>query len=185
MSKKAYTRKTDEELLSIAVTGEREAFDEIVARHQPFLILYCHRILNDHDEAADAANRVWMKLWSRRMSLTFVVNFRSYLIVVARSMCVDISRSRINGRWLGEEQIPVDMLPIDPSPTPESHLMAAETLRFLKEKVPEPDLQILILRFYHELDASEIGHALGLSSATVRKRLQRSLNKLKIALERE
>lgn len=56
-----------------------------------------------------------------------------------------------------------------------------EMLRIIME-LGEPDCTIILLRYYYKRNSSEIAKKTGLRPATVRKRLERALNKLRIAL---
>lgn len=53
------------------------------------------------------------------------------------------------------------------------------TILRLVEQLGEPDNTIILMRFYYKRNSAEIAKKLGLKSATVRKRIERALGKLR------
>jgi DNA-directed RNA polymerase specialized sigma24 family protein len=75
--------------------------------------------------------------------------------------------------------VDIATLDLDPGRT---HYAAALDLRGAINQLEEPLRVSVVLRYYANLDAAEIGAALGVPAATVRTRLRRALELLQDAL---
>ncbi|MCB1602494.1 MAG: hypothetical protein KDI66_20925, partial [Xanthomonadales bacterium] len=55
-------RILDEYLLAAALTGDRPAWQRLVARWQPRLMRHAWRVLGDAERAADAVQEAWIEI---------------------------------------------------------------------------------------------------------------------------
>jgi RNA polymerase sigma-70 factor (ECF subfamily) len=58
--------RSDDELMTLAQAGMREAFTVLIERHADRLVQACSRLLNDADAGAELAQETWVTVWTQR-----------------------------------------------------------------------------------------------------------------------
>src|ERR1019366_1054185 len=58
--------RSDDELMTLAQAGLREAFAVLVERHAERLVQVCARFVNDGELGAELAQETWVALWTER-----------------------------------------------------------------------------------------------------------------------
>ena len=130
-------------------------------------------------DAEDAAQEALMRAWQARSSLRDAASFRPWLLRITVNVCRDWQRGRFGtSRRLIE---PFDVsessdltAAIGSDPGASDHTAALDLRAALARLHPEYRV-VVALRYYVGMDASEVGAALGVPSATVRTRLRRAL----------
>jgi RNA polymerase sigma-70 factor, ECF subfamily len=85
----------DEDLVARLRAGDEIAFGALVARHRPWLVRLCTRLLDyDAHAAEDAVQESLLKLHTATQRDTRPLRVRPWLAVVARNACVDQQRRR-------------------------------------------------------------------------------------------
>ena len=85
----------DEDLVARLRAGDEVAFGALVARHRPWLVRLCTRLLgSDAHAAEDAAQESLLKLHAATRRDARPLRVRPWLAVVARNTCVDEQRRR-------------------------------------------------------------------------------------------
>ncbi|MFL6126356.1 RNA polymerase sigma factor [Actinophytocola sp.] len=176
---------SDSELVSGVLAGDRDAFAAIYDRYADRLHDFCHSVLRDRDEAADAVQDTFVLAAQRLAQLNDPERLRSWLYAVARS--VALRRVRARRRVVLDEV--GDMADTDPGP----HRAAEqESLRELvwtaAGGLSERDRALLDLHLRHGLEGAELGEAMGVSPShayvlltRLRDQVERSLGALLIA----
>lgn len=160
--------------------GEREAFDRLVERHQRAVYRLCYRYVNDHQDASDLAQDVFLKAYRAIGRFRGDSSFSTWLYRIAVNTCLNFRSARRPDR----EELP-ESLP-DGRPAPPERLEAAERARRVREAVaslPERQRATLILKIYHELTHEEVAGVLGSSVGTVKANLFHALANLKKKLD--
>ena len=125
--------------------------------------------LKSTHDAQDICQTVFVKLLAEPRTFETPEHERSYVLRMAANACKDLLKSPWRKRTCGLEacaQIPA------PEATDGSLLEAVEQL--------PPDYRAVIYLYYYEgYQAAEIGHILGVPTATVHTRLARGRAKLK------
>jgi RNA polymerase sigma factor (sigma-70 family) len=75
-------------LVSRAIGGDLDSFGQLYDRYFGRVYDFCWRILRDADEAADAAQDVFMKAMNGLPSLTKTASFKSWLFTIAHNTAV-------------------------------------------------------------------------------------------------
>ena len=183
------------EIKALVQAGEREAardrFGALVALLQRRGLRIAYHYLRDAadaDEAVqDAFVKVFLHIEQYREDLSFDVWFMRILV----NACLDRLKSRNRQqRWLvsptdqNHESRPVEQA-AGPEPSTEHQLLVREQWnRVLQAVATLPDRQRLVFTLSHvdERTAAEISAVTGMSPATVRVHLFRSLRKLRAIL---
>jgi RNA polymerase sigma-70 factor (ECF subfamily) len=171
----------DHECILACQRGEREAFDRLVERYQRDVYRLCYRYVNNHHDANDLAQDVFLRAYRGLAKFRGESAFSTWLYRIAVNACLNFRSAR---RPQSEELS--DSLP-DRSPGAAEHLVQEEESRRVREAVrrlPDKQRATLILKVYHELTHEEVAGILGSSVGTVKANLFHALANLrKLMLE--
>lgn len=85
---------SDMALVERALDKDLAAFEALVARYQTRIIAFAARMLNDHDEAEDVAQEVFIKAYRSLDSFRGASAFSTWLYRIATNLCIDRARQR-------------------------------------------------------------------------------------------
>ncbi|MDE6702683.1 MAG: sigma-70 family RNA polymerase sigma factor [Muribaculaceae bacterium] len=132
----------------------------------------CVAIVRDRDEAADAVQETYARLWKRRDELDELESAEAYAVKTAKRICIDKIRSR---EVVSEEH--------DAGVTSDTdRLENADELRLIKtlmDKLPLSQRKAVELSAFGGCSNDEIAELTGESPANVRQLLSRGRKKLK------
>jgi RNA polymerase sigma-70 factor (ECF subfamily) len=171
---------TDEALVRGYLQGDRQAFTELMRRHETRVFNVAYRMLGRREEAADATQDVFVTCLRKLEGFRGGSAFTTWLHRVTLNTCYDVLRRR------GREQ-PVDELPQDrPSgfDLAEAAAAAVDVQRAL-QRVPEDFRAVLILHDVQGVPYEEIAEAVGAPVGTIKSRLHRGRVALALALRGE
>jgi RNA polymerase sigma-70 factor, ECF subfamily len=172
---------TDEELVRRFVSGERGAFDVLVARHERRVYNLAYRMLGRRDDALDAAQETFLACYRKVHGFRGGSAFTTWLHRVALNVCYDALRRRSREDPARDEdrvEPPAVADPADASAT------AVDVRRALLE-VPEDFRAVLVLHDVQGVPYEEIAAAVGVPVGTVKSRLHRGRVALARALRGE
>jgi RNA polymerase sigma-70 factor, ECF subfamily len=177
------SRTADErEVVAACQRGEREAFDRLVERYQRDVYRLCYRYVDNHHDADDMAQEVFLKAyraigrfrgdsalstWLYRITVNTCLNFRS-----SRRPPEDELSESLADRGTGAQE----------------RLERGERSRRVREAVsllPEKQRATLILKVYGEMTHQEVAGILGSTVGTVKANLFHALGNLRKRLGRE
>lgn len=159
--------------------------DEFKARFLPLsdgLFRIAFRYLEDSDDAQDAVQDVFIKLWNSRDSLDTVANTEAYCYTLVRNICID--RLRKSRKTVKQEEMP-EHSSDDP---PDKEVMTREALRKTLrciEGLPPKQREIIRMRIFEELEYDEIAKKLGLTEINTRVQLSLARKALKTRMRNE
>jgi len=178
--------QSDARLVLRARNGDREAFGDLVSRHQRRIWLVCRQYLEAED-ADSATQDVFVKAFTSLASFDGRAALTTWLTRIAINTCLDVlRRRRRQGLAVGpfrEEDGP-DVLPRIPDRRagPETRAIQRQAVARLKEcerALPKRQREIFRLRFYAELELEQIAGALGVHVGTVKTQLHRAVRRLR------
>lgn len=167
-----------------------------------------YHLLEDREDALDAVQDLYVKLWNMRDVLDLVQNPASYGCLMTRNLCIDHIRKT---RPAERARVPVDTLDsnscpgagnqavrysdnpaltpagqAEASPSPDSILTGSEDLQALLGAIralPSSQGKVLEMRVFQGMKNSEIAAATGLSPLSVRVRLSQARSTIKKTLK--
>jgi RNA polymerase sigma-70 factor (ECF subfamily) len=157
-------------------------FNALVEQHAARLLGVAAAIVGMAD-AEDVVQEAIVRAWQAWPTLRDREAFPAWLLRIT----VNVGRDWLRGRFGthrrltepfgdGEAEIPAALFADDPGAS--DHAAALDLRRAISQL--DGDLRVVVaLRYYAGLDATEIGNALGMPSATVRTRLRRALRVLR------
>src|SRR5512145_1399504 len=84
----------DLELLDKAASGDREAFDDLVRKHQKALYSMLYRMVSDQDDAADILQKTLVKAFTGIRGFERRSSFRTWLYQIAINLAKNLYRDR-------------------------------------------------------------------------------------------
>lgn len=175
-------REDDREAVLACQRGEREAFDRLVERYQRNVYRLCFRYVNNHHDANDMAQEVFLKAYRAIAKFRGESSFSTWLYRIAVNTCLNFRASRRPPSEEISEQVPDAGAPVL------DRLERDERSRRVREAVarlPEKQRATLILKVYQDLTHEEVAGILGSSVGTVKANLFHALANLRKALARE
>lgn len=157
-----------------ALAGDPTAFASIVERYQTAVYNLCYRMLGSTGEAEDAAQDVFIRVWTQLHTFQRDRKFSTWLLSIASHHCIDLLRRRRG------VQVPLDSVEIraqSPEPQPEESTLADEQRRAVQEllnSLPPKYRLVTVLRYFRDLSYLEIADMTGLSESAVKTQLHRA-----------
>jgi RNA polymerase sigma-70 factor, ECF subfamily len=81
-----------------AQAGDRAALEDLVARYKQPLFVLCYGILGDRDDAEDAVQETFLRLFRALAGFRHDASFRTWLYRVAVHLCLDRKRADARSR---------------------------------------------------------------------------------------
>lgn len=173
------------------VSGHEAALNELMERHAEKLFNYLIRCLQNEDDAADAAEETFVKIYQSRARYDPNQKFSTWLYTIASNLVKDRYRwrSRHPQISLDAESDTTgdsfrDSLP-GSGPSPRETLQTDERAEMVRRAVAAlPDeLRVpLLLSEYEDLSHAEVGAILKCSAKAVETRLYRARQQLRTSL---
>ncbi|MBL8994084.1 MAG: sigma-70 family RNA polymerase sigma factor, partial [Spirochaetia bacterium] len=177
--------KSDEELCRAFVAGRAEAFDALVLRHQDLAYGLCLRMLGDREDADECAQDVFVKIHQALPRFEFRSKFTTWLYRIAMNVCKNRIDSAAFRRKKEERALPEGLDFVD-SRGPEKERENKELGEILERglaELSESDRSLVVLRDVEDVSYEEIAAALHLELGTVKSRLFRAREKLRLIVE--
>ncbi len=177
--------RRDIELVQRCLAGDDGAFTALVTLYNPRIFSLCRRMLRNREDAEDASQDVFFKLYLNLPNERGEAKLSNWLYTVALNICRNQLRRRklvrfISLSWLfgGEER---ELDPPDHRPRPDQVLEKKERAAFLEYMVSTlayDQRSAFILRYYHGLPEADIARTLGQSVGNTRVKLHRAKMRL-------
>jgi len=169
-------REAEREALEACRRGEREAFDRLVERYQRDIYRLCYRYVNNHEDANDMAQEVFLKAYKAIARFRGDSSFSTWLYRIAVNTCLNFRAARrpeplelpealADGRQGASERI--------------EHEERSARVRAAVRRLPEKQRATLILKIYHDLTHEEVAGILGSTVGTVKANLFHALGNLR------
>src|SRR5215475_15031834 len=176
---------TDEKLLENAAKGDETAFVALYQRHRDMVFRFAYRLLQSQETAEEITHDCFLSLikYPRRFKADRgKASLRTYLCAAARNLA--FKRLRRAGAETAFDDFS-EQLAAAESQGPLRLLLDAEVSETLRKAVSElPPLQreAVILFEYEEMSLAEIAEVAGADVGTVKSRLHRARQRLRILL---
>ena len=142
----------------------------------PMLYRIAFHILEQQDEAEDAVQETFLKLWEMRGKLDDVESAKAYSIRILKNECLDRLRK-------AKKSVPADQVlvrePISPTDEQIDARRRLEKVLGAIKSLPDSQKQVLLLRTVEGLSYEEISKKMGMSQLTLRVLLTRARGALR------
>lgn len=152
-----------------------QLYEELVRRHQSWLVRLLVCLVNRREDAEDLAQEVFVKALVNLDGYRGDASFKTWLRTIATRVAFNWQRDRRTARRYEEQAIweqgeTWEVI----HPGQSRALIARETLTGLLGRLSYPYREILILRYVEELSLSDIAQALDIGESAAKMRLKRA-----------
>lgn len=166
--------------------------EELFRLYGDDVLRMCNVYLRKQSLAEDAFQDVFVKVMTHTDSYRGESNVKYWLLSIARNVCLDYLKSSYMKRTsfmgdlldktkpVSEEKKRIKPLPGNPvEDRMVERLDDSNPLLDAVQDLPAKYKDVILLRFYFDMDNAEIANQLGITESTVRSRLMRARTKLK------
>jgi len=166
-------------LVDRAKNGDRVAFSEVFQLRLSTVQRYVGSIVRDPERTQDAVAETFIDVWRSLPKLREVERFDGWMLRIAHRRAMDELRRSRPAVALEDAPEVVDERR-DSSPSAVAEASAdAEVVRGVLAELPEPQREVVTLRYLQDLSYSEIAKQVGRSNDAVRQLHQRGMARLK------
>lgn len=173
----------EEDLIRSAQLGNETAFGKLVEIYAQLTERTARALVIDRTVAEDAVQEAWIDVWLNLSHFQLDRPFRPWLLTIVANRC----RKSLRRNVLPVVQFDNCLSEILTSTAdPETSVLNTiyqDELRVAITKLQFEQQQILALRFFSDLKLEEIATVIDMPLGTVKSRLHRSLNTLRIKLQ--
>lgn len=162
-----------------AQKGDPEAFGNLIEAYQKPVYNLCYRMLNDANDAEDAAQETFLRAYKNLRRYDNSRPFPTWLLSIAAHYCIDQIRKR-RMTIVSVEDLPYPDLP-DGEPGPETALSRSEEQRRVQRllgALNPQDRAAVVMYYWYDFSYEEISQALSLTLSAVKSRLHRARREL-------
>lgn len=177
------------QVIARAQTGDRAAFDQLMIQHQRRVVAVAWRLLGTEDEARDAAQEAFLRVYKHLHKFDPAQDFSGWLYRIVVNVCRDLQRkrSRHGGASL-EEVFASGNLP-EPASREDSEaaVLVAQERAIVQRALAtlsEKERAAIVLRDLEGLPTEEVARLLGSSPPTVRSQISTARVKIKAFRDR-
>jgi RNA polymerase sigma-70 factor (ECF subfamily) len=170
----AQARLEEISLIERTRLGDQAAFGELVDRYQVAVFNLCFRMLGQSQDAEDAAQEVFLRVYRQLGSYQPTHRFSTWVLSIASHYCIDQLRKR---RFVLQPLETIMLTARSRQSQPDDEALAAETrgeMQDLLQRLPEKYRLALILRYWYDLSYAEMARIARLPENTVKTRLHRA-----------
>ncbi len=168
----------ERELISKSKQGDRPAFRQLVEKYQDSVINMSYRFLRNKEEAEEAAQEVFLKVYLSRNTYQHQTKFSTWLFKIAVNYCLNKLRDRKKFPFSRlEEDLPA------PAEFQPDKLLEQENLnraiRKAIDSLPDQQRTVILLNQFEEFSYQEMARMLDCSLSAIESRLFRAKENLK------
>lgn len=164
------------------IKSDKKAFNKLFLSHYKELCRFAITFMNDTDESEEVVQKVFIRIWENRKTLTCPDNPKSFLFKSVYNECLNSIRNnntRLKNKlnYVLQLKSDVEMENLDNNPEIYNRLNKAI------ENLPEKCRQIFILNKIERLTQQEIADYLDISNKTVENQTANAISKLRVELK--
>ena len=181
---------SDEMLVSMAKSGEANAFVELNKRHADKVFQAAYRVTRNRQDAEDALQDSFLKAFIHMKDFQERSSFSTWLTRIAINSALMILRKKRNSSEISMDSTDgpagnETWEPRSPWEDPESRYVRRESqtmLRLAIHRLPPVFRDVIELRQAKDYSVQEIAQSLGISVSAVKSRLSRAKNALRASM---
>jgi RNA polymerase sigma factor (sigma-70 family) len=173
---------TDSDLVNKCLSGEQEAFSEIVTRYKKLIYSVVYNMISDKQEVNDISQEVFIRIYKSLNRYNPEYKFSTWTVKIATNLCLDTLRKKKFDSVSIDEMIDVSSS-VD---TPEGKYIKKEKSERIRKAIAElPDKYRVPILLFHQngLSYEEITGILNEPMTIVKNRLYRARLMLREKLE--
>lgn len=182
------TITSDEQIVKLALSGDANAFGEIVKRWERKIFALTYGMLGREEDARDATQDTFLAAFRSLRGFRHEAKVSSWLHRIAVNQCISRQRrSKVRGESALDDETEVDGASFFASAhaSPARSAEASQQTELVRRAVmalPSELRQVIVMKEFEELTFHEIADALDLPLSTVKSRLYTALKQLRLRL---
>ncbi len=179
----------DNELVLLAKAGNEQALGALVNRHLSLVYGACLRYLRNQDEAEDAVQETFVKVWRHLKKIDPQKNFKAWVMEIAKNTCLDILKKKqavplsafedeAGFNYLAESLVSADQSPAEAA----EQSILKRVLNSALDKLSPAYQKVLSLYYQEGLNFREISETLHEPLHTIKSRHRRAVINLRLIL---
>lgn len=175
-------RVIDADLVAAARQGDAAAWETLVRQHQTPVFRLAYLIVGDANAAEDVAQETFLRAFRSLHRFDVSRPLRPWLLQIATRLAYNQRRSA--GRYFAALQRLFGATPRS-AMRQEAHTASDEssTLWQAIRCLGRADQEVIYMRYFLELTEAETATALGIAHGTVKSRLHRALQRLRVVVQ--
>ena len=184
------TVTSDEQMVERALSGDPEAFGEIVQRWERRIFALAFGMLGREEDARDATQETFLAAFRNLRGFRGEAKVSSWLHLIAVNQCITRQRrAKVRGETAledeAEKNAAVFALPASASPARTAeHQERSVAVRRAVCSLPSDLRQVVVMKEFEELTFQEISDVLEVPLSTVKSRLYTALRQLQMRLQK-
>jgi RNA polymerase sigma-70 factor, ECF subfamily len=170
---------SDQELVNEVRSGKRQAFTELMRRHQQRVYWTARRIVGSHEEADDIAQETFVKAYLALGDFRGDARFFTWLYRIAVNLSLNAIRKKQVLSYLRQSDIINRILPAEENPQKDLELEEIQSrLERAIAALPERQRAVFVMRYHEEMSYEEISHILKTSVGGLKANYFHALRKV-------
>ena len=176
---KIYKDKSDEQLISLYVDGNNEAFDSLLERHKDRVFTYIYHAVKNEELADDIFQDTFVKAIMTIKQGRYVENghFPAWLTRIAHNLIIDYYRQTRAENLQSTDDADTNILNRKELSdcTIEDNIITTQIhddVRRLVKALPDSQREVLVMRYYKNMSFKEIADTTGVSINTALGRMR-------------
>jgi len=157
-----------------------KAFKDLVELFQPSVHRFCYNYIKNENDAEELTQTIFLKVYHNIKNFKFDSKFKTWLYRVAVNQCADLYNKKKKQAKLKKEMAEYKNTTPKNEKSQIDKLTLTDDISSYLQKMPAPEREILILRFYEDLKVKEISETLDISLSAAKMRLSRAVEHFKI-----
>ncbi|MDB6059809.1 MAG: polymerase, sigma-24 subunit, subfamily, partial [Verrucomicrobiales bacterium] len=166
----------DARLVESVLSGDRDAFAQLVAKYQNAISAFAYSACGDIARSEDLAQETFIIAWRKLRDLKEPAKFKSWLFGIARNLIQNAVRKQACNPLAGSDQLDENLASTVAAGDPIGHAISKEEQAILWhaiEHIPEPYREALVLFYREHQSVPHVAETLDLTEEAVRQRLSR------------
>ncbi|MBI4787358.1 MAG: sigma-70 family RNA polymerase sigma factor [Chloroflexi bacterium] len=180
-----YSALQDEDIIRRLCAGESWAMAVLYDRYDRLVFSLALKILRDRSAAEEVVQEVFVKVWRRARDYQAErAKFSSWLARIAHNHAIDKLRQRNTLPYMTSDEHAAQIVDVGPTP----HDMAEQQLDHRRivaalDQIPGEQRRAIELAYFDGFTHQQIARKLGTPLGTVKTRIRRGMQNLKLVLQ--
>lgn len=174
---------SDSELIDKIKLGFQPAYTELINRHKTYAYTLSNRILNNYEEAEEAAQDAFMKVFTQINTFNGESKFTTWFFRIVMNEA--LGRKRKNKIYT--DDLENNREAESKNVVHEEHFLQSDQKKYIHlalKTLAEDDVKLITLFYLKEFSLQEIGDILGITAETAKVKLHRARKRIALALNK-
>ena len=170
------------EWVTLAKSGDQDAFAELVYLFQDPVYNLCYRMLGESGEAEDATQETFLRVFKNLSRYDTTRPFKTWLLSIASNHCIDrLRKRRMRFVSLDDEPTAAALALRSAEPSPEQATLSGEISNYVQGMLLQLDEHYrlaVVYRYWYQYSYAEIAEMMDTTESAIKSRLHRARKRL-------